>query len=270
MILINGEFEQKISVLDRGLQYGDGIFETLAVINGEVRHWPKHWQRFSNACQRMYLPVPDEQTLISEVRQLSFDKSKAVVKILYTRGLGDRGYAFGDINATRIVMDFSWPKYSPENGSSGIEMYLCQTRLGRQHQLAGIKHLNRLENVLARHEWSDNKFAEGLLLDTENCVIEGTMSNIFLVSDKSLITPALTHCGVLGITRQRVLELAESQNLSVFEKTVTLNDVYSADEMFACNSLIGVWPVKKIGNKIFQQIGDDDSITSRLQKDINH
>jgi len=270
MILINGEAKEHISVLDRGLQYGDGLFETLAVINGQVLHWSRHWQRLQKACQQLYLPMPEQQFFLEDIKRVTGDKSKAVVKIIYTRGGAGRGYAFTAMQPTRVVMGFPWPDYSEDNQLKGVELFLCQTRLAQQPLLAGLKHLNRLENVLARHEWSDKKYAEGLVLDTDGNVIEATMSNVFLIKNQALFTPLLSQCGVEGITRQRLIENAKQVKIPVSITKLGMDDVWAADEMFVCNSLIGIWPVKKVQQKKFELTESQDSITRRLQLSINH
>ena len=267
--LVNGENKATVSCQDRALQFGDGLFETIAVLNGELIHWSKHWQRLSSGCERLFIPTPDESVLIQEIRSLIDNKQqKQVIKLIYTRGVSERGYKFGDIEPTRIVCQSAWPEFNPKNAEVGIELYLCKTRLSQQPLLAGLKHLNRLENVLARHEWQDNKYAEGLMFDLNNLVIEGTMSNLFMVKNGELKTPDLSRCGVAGITRQRILDVAKEENIDINIFDINEKSLFEADEIFMCNSLIGIWPVKKIGEHKFDTRNDSNSITRFLQQKI--
>ncbi|MDX1812470.1 MAG: aminodeoxychorismate lyase, partial [Gammaproteobacteria bacterium] len=180
----------------------------------------------------------------------------------YTRGVGERGYRYSAMMPTRIIMQSSWPEYSHDVGA-GIKLFLCETRVAKQPALAGIKHLNRLENVLARNENISAEFAEGLMLSLDSEVIEGTMSNVFLVQDNVLKTPELSQCGVQGVMREHVLAIAKSLDIGTEVTKLSMNDVASADEMFMTNSLIGIWPVVAIGAKQFSQVRP---VTERLME----
>ncbi len=269
MILINGKPEQTLSCLDRGLQYGDGLFETIALRNGKLQNWSLHWQRLTIGCERLYLPFPEEEKILDDIGQVTSGVESAVVKILYTRGVGGRGYAFSEVTPTRIIMQFPLPKYPDTNSNEGVNLYLCKTRLAHQPLLAGLKHLNRLENVLARNEWDDTKYAEGLLCCTKGSVIEGTMSNIFMVKNKMLYTPELSQCGVRGVTRTRIIQLAEENKMKVVEDNLSLDDLWQADEIFICNSIIRIWPVKNIADFNFSTSPNLNPVTRQLQHLIN-
>jgi len=269
MILVNGEVNTTVSCQDRGLQFGDGLFETIAVLNGEIMHWSKHWQRLAAGCERLFIPAPDEAILVNEIHSLLDNLQQQVIKLIVTRGVSERGYKFEDIKPTRIMIRSAWPEYNLQNAEEGIELYLCKTRLAHQPLLAGLKHLNRLENILARHEWQSDKFAEGLMCDLNGLVIEGTMSNIFVVKNGKLKTPNLSHCGVAGITRQRILEAAEKENIAVEVCEISKDYLLEADEIFICNSLIGIWPVKKIAAHYFETGNGVNSMTRLLQQKIN-
>jgi len=266
MILINGTPQQNLNCLDRGLQYGDGLFETIAFRNGELQYWPLHWSRFITGCERLFIPAPDEKKLRADIEKVTLGIGSAAIKILYTRGVGERGYAFSEVEPSCIIMRLPLPQYPKENSDEGVNLYLCQTRLARQPILAGIKHLNRLENVLARHEWSNTNYAEGLLCDMEGNVIEGTMSNIFIVKNGKLRTPELSQCGVKGVTRARIFQFAADKNIYLIENEIPLKDIYDADEVFICNSLIGIWPVNKIGDQHFLTEKNANPITRQLQQ----
>lgn len=268
MMLVNGAVNSTVSCQDRGLQFGDGLFETIAVQNGEIMHWPEHWQRLSKGCDRLFIPRPDESVLVNEIHSVIDNQQKQVIKLIVTRGVSERGYKFDNLESTRIVTQSAWPEFNPGNAEEGIELFLCKTALAHQPLLAGLKHLNRLENVLARHEWQDDKYAEGLLFDVDGLVIEGTMSNLFMVKNGELRTPDLSQCGVAGITRKRVLQIAEKENIAINICEINKKSLFEADEIFMCNSLIGIWPVKKIMNHIFDTKNHVNSVTRFLQQEI--
>ena len=266
--LINGKAAESLSILDRGFQYGDGLFETLALVDGEVKHWSLHWDRLCEGCERLFLPQPNELQLLSEIDYVAAGVGKEIVKIIISRGKSARGYAFDEVMPSHVVSAYQWPKFPEENSKQGITLFVCQTNVARQPALAGIKHLNRLENVLARHEWNDAQFAEGIMLDTDKNVIEGTMSNLFIVKNNILQTPDLSRCGVAGVTRQRIMQLAIEKGITLDVKNINLEQVEQADEVFVCNTVIGIWPVKKINQSRYDVAHATNSVTQILQEAI--
>ena len=246
-MLINGQASEQISVDDRGLLYGDGLFETLAVVSGRPCLWAPHMRRLETGCRRLGLPRPDAELLWEESHRVIPQHAAGVLKILVTRGRGPRGYRPpGDPLPTRILQFALQPGDADPPPASGVKVRYCSIRLGRNPALAGIKHLNRLEQVMARAEWEDPKIAEGLMLDTEGLVVEGTMSNLFLVRNGGLATPRLDRCGVAGIMRARVIALARGLGIPVEETDLRPPDVSAANGAFLCNSLIGLWPVRLV------------------------
>jgi len=245
--LVNGQYGAHLPVSDRGLQYGDGLFETLALRNGEPLLWERHLQRLGAGCQRLGLPAPDAEVLRDEVARIAGPEARAVAKIILTRGISSRGYrADASLPATRIVQHLPWPAHPPAARNEGVIVRWCATRLARQPRLAGMKHLNRLEQVLARAEWQDD-YAEGLMRDTDGLVIEGTMTNLFLVRrDGTLATPDLSQSGVAGVMRAQVLASATTLGMTCAIQAVTTDMVESAQELFLTNSLIGIWPIRRI------------------------
>ena len=248
--LVNGREDNRVPVLDRGLHYGDGLFETLAVCRGEPLLWERHWQRLARGCARLGLPAPDPERLRHEARALCRGRQRGVLKILLTRGQASRGYACQpDTAPTRVLLWSEWPQHPAGCREQGVAVRWCETRLSRNRRLAGIKHLNRLEQVLARAEW-DGEYAEGLMQDDRGHVIEGVMSNVFLVRKGELHTPDLSECGVEGVMRALVMEHAARHGLAVSVGALTREDFLGAEEVFLTNSLIGVWPVRRIENTI--------------------
>ena len=266
MHLINGQPNELLPVQDRGLQYGDGLFETIAICDKQPLCWDKHYARLKKGCARLGMECPSYDLLFSEALQLFNDSDKSVLKIILTRGQGGRGYRPPEkLNpVTRILGIYPWPDHPVENRTAGVIIRLCNTRLARNSQLAGIKHLNRLEQVLARSEWDDPDIAEGLMLDTEDNVTEGTMSNLFVLNGNLLITPDITECGIAGIIRECVLELATDIGLETSISTLTDKDLYAVDEIFLCNSVIGIWPVRQLEQHKFRVGPWTDKIHERL------
>ena len=243
-MLINGEPGNTISIRDRGLLYGDGVFRTLNVRQGRPQHWPLHYRKLQHDCAALDITCPDFEQLTAELHSLSEAHADAVFKIIVTRGMSQRGYAPAPDAVPNHIWDASpMPVYPEDWKKSGVKLSLCRLCLGHQPRLAGIKHLNRLENVLAAAELGDA--AEGILQDTEGHVIEGTRSNVFLVLKGRLITPDLSRCGVAGVQRDRVMSYAKEQGMAVEVRDVELNELHAADELFLTNSVFGLWPVAR-------------------------
>jgi 4-amino-4-deoxychorismate lyase len=253
--LINGSFNQAISPFDRGFAYGDGVFRTIKMVGGLPELWPQHYQKLVADCAAINIVCPSAELLMSDIAQLfsedaSAENKSAVAKIIITRGEGNRGYTPPAITAPmRVVTKSVMPEYPEERFSVGVNLTVCETRLAAQTKLASIKTLNRLENVLARMEWSTPDITEGILLDTLGNVIECTAANIFARFGDTLLTPDLTQCGVAGITRQRIVELAHTLSLKTSIETFNLEKLLAADEVVICSSLFGVWQVKNICDK---------------------
>ena len=246
-MLVNGKRSNSISIRDRGLLYGDGVFRTLRVFEHRAQLWPLHYQKLHHDCTALGITCPDFALLSGELDSLLDQHPAAVMKLIVTRGEGARGYAPTKSAPPTHLWDIApLPDYPDDYAACGIKVQVCRLRLGQQPRLAGIKHLNRLENVLAAAECNDAGMAEGLLLDTQNNVIEGTRSNLFLVSQGELVTPDLSNCGVAGVQRDRVMAWASRQNRPVQVREVKLEEVMHADELFLLNSIIGLWPIREL------------------------
>ena len=266
-VLINGESKNVIGINDRGLQYGDGLFETMAVRNGKIYLWEAHWQRLSLGCKQLSIELPDKNTIENEIKVLIENKNEKqfIIKLIVTRGEGQRGYRFSkEQRATRILSSHAWPNYLHKYQIEGVDVCYCETKLSENEKLAGIKHLNRLEQVLARNEW-DDEFQEGLMLTPQGNIIDGTMSNVFAVQNNKIFTPGLSLCGVEGVMRKTVIKAAKEKGYSVYEKDFNKVELEQADELFLTNSLFGIWPIKLIGETGFTKAGN---ITKDLQEEI--
>ena len=207
-------------------------------------------RRLESGCQRLAIPFPNLELLASECQRVIGVRKQGVLKILLSRGVGGRGYRSpADVQPTRIVVLHPWPDYPRNWWREGIRLRICSTRLGESPALAGLKHLNRLEQVLARAEWDDPQIAEGVMLDGAGRVVEGTMTNLFLLRDGVLFTPGMSRCGVAGVMREVVLEVARERGMAVSETDLVARDLEVADGMFMSNSLIGIWPVRELEGK---------------------
>ena len=212
------------------------------------------------------MPEISENQWLQDIKQLLINSDNAVVKLMLTRGCGGRGYLKPEkIELTRIVSIYPWPDYPDHLSDKGVNVIFCKTPASINSALAGLKHMNKLENVMARNEWSDISISEGLMLDNNNNVIEGTMSNVFAISNGSLYTPILKHAGVNGVVRERVIEIAKKIGLIVQQIEIKKEILLEMDELFLTNSLSGIWPVKKLEDKEFQ-IGQ---ITQNLVESLN-
>ncbi|MEJ2142040.1 MAG: aminodeoxychorismate lyase, partial [Gammaproteobacteria bacterium] len=244
-IMVNGITTSSIDVMDRGCQYGDGLFETMQVVNHNIPLWQQHWQRLQKGCAVLSITIPDKAALEENIAAITKNVTHGVVKLLVTRGAGGRGYASTEkLEPDVILIQVDYPDYPARYWQDGIEARTCQTRLSHQPALAGIKHMNRLEQVLARNEWQDRETCEGIMLDYHNNVIEGTMTNIFLAREGIIQTPVLEMCGVAGLMRETVLTILEKEKIPFEITNISKETLMSADEVFLTNSVIGLWPVK--------------------------
>lgn len=244
--LVDGQFAHQVSAFDRGFAYGDGLFETMRWSVDRVPLLERHLARLIQGAERLGIPVnmgelrSDLVQMSSRLRQISV--SSAVLRLTVTRGAGGRGYLpASDLVPTRVLAAHP---YTPRaDAAEGVLARICDTRLGLSPALAGLKHLGRLEQVLARMEWRDQAIAEGLMLSVDGRLIEGTMSNLFLVRGGRVATPDLRDAGVAGVMRGWLLEYLETTGRTAQVIDLSLSDLQTADEVFVCNSVMGIWPV---------------------------
>lgn len=262
--LLNGE-PSDAAAPDRGMQFGDGVFETLAAIDGRIPALDRHLERLARGCRTLGLPAPDEQPLRRDLETVLPATGRAVLKILITASAGGRGYARpADYPPSCRVGRLPWPAALPET----LTLTLCRMRLASQPLLAGIKHCNRLEQILARREVDDARADEGLLRDRGGHVVEGVSANLFMVRRGELQTPLLDECGVAGIMRARVLETAESMRLPAKMTRLGLDDILDADEVFMTNSLIGLRPVTRLSYDSSVREWRTGPVTDRIQQEM--
>lgn len=228
---------------DRGLAYGDGLFETMRAHRGEVPWWRAHWARLQRGAARLGIVLPDRAMVERECADLMAG-ADGVVKLIVTRGAGGRGYAPPDALVSTWVL--SRHPLPPDCPREGIAARWCHIRLSIQPALAGIKHCNRLEQVLARAEWNasdarDRDAHEGLMLDMDGNVVSATAANVFALVDGRWITPAVDRCGVAGVCRAWAMAALDAD-----EARLSVTQIDSADAVFLCNAVRGILPVTRL------------------------
>jgi 4-amino-4-deoxychorismate lyase len=230
---------------DRGLAYGDGLFETMRVHAGRPVWWREHWQRLVHGASVLGIPVPDETAIVAQSLDLIAGRPQGVLKLVLTRGVGGRGYAPPELPQAMVVL--SWHALPGLEPDEGLTLRWCRLRLSEQPALAGIKHLNRLENVMARAEWVDPDIHEGLLCDAQGRLVGVTAGNVFLYLDGRWLTPRLDRCGVAGIARGWLLK-----NISeAAEADLTPKDVRDSAALVVCNSVRGVRPARRLEDRMW-------------------
>jgi 4-amino-4-deoxychorismate lyase len=263
---VNGEPDGMLSPFDRGVAYGDGLFETMRFGAHGIPLLRLHLERLLQGCARLGIPV-DGVALAEELARCLASAgevcSAGVAKLIVTRGAGGRGYrADVSAEATRVFSVSPLPSHPPQWAEQGVEVRFCEMRLGNNPQLAGIKHLNRLEQVLARREWDDPRIAEGLLADPKGRIVEAVSCNLFLVSGGRLLTPTIDSCGVEGVMRRFILEdAAKAVGVPAVTTYCERAMLAGAQEIFLCNAVVGVWPVRRLGTRSLP-VGP---VTRRLQ-----
>lgn len=251
MTLVDGDPAHDVPLDDRGLAYGDGVFETIAVVAGQPALWSRHYERLSSGCRLLGFTPPASDVLLDDLKHEACD-GDGVIRITVTRGSGGRGYrAPKPAQPRRIVKAAPLPDYPIGYWCDGVAARLCSTRLPHRPALDGLKHLNRIEQVLARSEWDDPAVAEGLMLTPDGTRVgEGSMSNLFAVMGDEVITPPIRGYGVAGVMREQILAELEDQGRSVREAWLAVEDLAVADEVFVTNSIIGLWPVREVEGRV--------------------
>ncbi len=252
---------EAVAADDRGLAYGDGLFETMRAHRGDVPWWDAHWARLERGAARLCLPLPDRDFVLGQARAMLEGVDAGVLKLIVTRGRGGRGYAPSK-DAEPAWMLPLHPM--PSVPTRGLALRWCDTRLAIQPALAGLKHCNRLEQVLARAEWQDAEAEdrgadEGLMLDTEDQVVSATSANLFALVDGRWVTPRLDRCGVAGVCRAWVLS-----DLRAEEVRLSRPQLESAGAIFLCNAVRGILPVARLGERAWAPHPQVSALRGRL------
>lgn len=274
----DGEAVDSVAIDDRAFQYGDGLFETVAIRSGEPRLWDYHMDRLAAGCACLGLVMPDpdalQRQLDEALHRAAVDPAFCVAKIIVSAGISLRGYGREPSTETATWIGlFAAAPLAASAYLEGVDTIICKTRLAVGSPVVGAKSLNRLEQVLARSECLSANAFEGLTLDAEGRLICGTMSNVFLVRDKSVITPSLSRCGVPGVMRRHVMSTLQAIGQSAEELDVPVSELRAADEVFLSNSQFGVipvrlcddtpWPVGGLTRKLMAALADTGVVECR-------
>ncbi|MFN2328880.1 MAG: aminodeoxychorismate lyase [Chromatocurvus sp.] len=262
-IWINGESAGMLPLPDRGLDYGDGLFETMPVLNGHVPWLGYHLERLQQGLLTLGFHPEAHCPVRNYIdKALYHHRPTGILRLAVTRGPAARGYTPPDPAQPNCIVQISTTDSVGQLALPPANVGLCSITLARQPLLAGIKHLNRLEQVLAARERQQKGLDEMLMTDTARSVISVISGNIFLVIGNQLLTPTLADCGISGTRRRLVLdELAPELGFDCLEVAMTEADVASADEVFYCNSLRGYQPIGAYGNRRWRR----HVIVERLQ-----
>lgn len=243
---VDGQIANSLALDDRGLAYGDGCFTTALVIDGKVQMLEQHISRLVNQTQRLGLPPFDEIALRETIATISAGVVKAIVKVIITCGSGGRGYSrIGVVHARFIVSLHDYPNFYQQWQKQGISVGISKQQLGINPMLAGLKHLNRLEQVLLRAELDKRTEDDLLVTDINGCVIECCSANVFWLHAGQWHTPILTTAGVAGLMRDNILSTIKN----IQQGQYLLADLDNIDAMFISNAILGIVPIKIFNNQ---------------------
>ncbi|WP_300175275.1 aminodeoxychorismate lyase [uncultured Aliivibrio sp.] len=255
MYWVNGVESETLPINDRSSQYGDGFFTTMKVDNGKIQLWSLHLERLISSAYCLGIRAPNWQHLENQVYAIAKKVVHGGIKILVSRGTGGRGYSpEGCENTQVIVSDFDYPAHYEQWQEKGIELGVSTIKLGLSSPaLAGMKHLNRLEQILIKKDISKTSYFDAVVLDLNNKVIETSIGNIFWIKGGRIFTPKLSFSGVEGVMKKHILQLAKEFQLELEEVSVELSELENADEVFITNALFEVVPVNMIAHTKFNQ-----------------
>lgn len=248
-VMVDGELSEAGWALDRALHYGDGLFETIVVRDGQLRFEALHQARLAEGCVRLSIDV-DHDGLWQQARSLAVQHASCTLKLLVTRGSAvARGYAAAGTERARVLL-LAYPAASGPEVPASVSVATLRAVLGENPQLAGIKHCNRLEQVLAGMELRSHSGAfEGLMASSSGHLISGTMSNVFLEQDGALMTPRLDRCGIAGVMRAVVLREAATAGFAVRVEQLPLDVLQRCNGLFLTNARIGALPVHELDGR---------------------
>lgn len=264
LTLINGSATRTLASSDRGLNFGQGVSTRIKVVGGRAQLWREHLALLQQGCSALGFHINAVEKLVKRDLGL-IPRADLSIRVTLTAGLGSNSLVMpAEFQPTRILQ--IEPCHFAEPPIGGVEAVFCETRLAIQPRLAGIKYLNRLEQVLARSEWRQSGIGEGVMLDTAGVLVGGTRSNLFWVKQRELFTPDLSHVGIRGAMRSAVIRLAQQQGVAVHEVREPPAVLDSVDELFFCNSAEGILPVNALAQN--QYAVGSKTLTGQLQADL--
>jgi len=251
--LIDGNFSKNINPFDRGLAYGDGVFRTFLVHNGQPVNWNMHYKKLKFDATKLKIKIPLKKDIFLDIKKLFTTKKTHIGKIIITRGVSNQGYQFDkDIKSTRILLKIRHTKIRKELYSGGVKLMVCKTKVSDQNQYNGIKHLNRLDNVLAKSELNSSVF-DGLMLDKKNYINECVSSNIFARYGNVIISPEQNIGGVSGVCKEIIMKNCGSLGFNFKHANISLKKLKEADEVIITNSVFGSLFVNQIEKKKWKE-----------------
>ena len=251
MVFLGSESIDAIPVGNRAMAYGDGLFETMRVHRGGIAWWQAHWERLADGAARLGIVLPEPARVRQAAASLFDDAGDGVLKLLLARGGDARGYApVPDAPPLWMLSRHALP----ERARRGLHVHWCTTRMAVQPALAGLKHCNRLEQVLGRAECVRAHADEGLMCDGEGSVVSATAANVFVLREGRWRTPRVDRCGVAGVCRLHLLSLLEAR-----EEHLSPAQVEAADAVFLCNAVRGILPVTRLGARTWTDVSQSVS-----------
>lgn len=261
-VFIDGVASHADWLSDRAFQFGDGVFETVAIVDGSPCLWDAHLDRLAEGSRRLGLPQPDRATLTRECEDLCRGQRRAVLKLYWTAAPSARGYRRAQPGLGRRILQLhAWTPAA----ASPWHVRLCEHRLSENPVLAQIKHLNRLDQVIARAEWDDPGIAEGLMRGQDGRVVCGTMSNLFIQQGGRLATPAVDRAGIAGVVRDLVLQLAASAAEEIEVADIPVDRLHGADALYLSNSLLGMVRVGRLASTRFDPDVPEHPLMTRVR-----
>ena len=262
----NGGVPPPSLVFSRGLHYGDGVFRTLLKNDFELLDFDEHFDKLANDAAALDLMPHAVEILRQEAQGISDGIARCVIKLMLVRAASGRGYRAKGRDSDRIVLRYPAPAWPARHWEQGISAIRSPVQLPRQPDLAGIKHLNRLENVLASRDWPEG-IEEAILCDCDGSPVCGSRTNLFWLKEQTLHTPATDRCGVAGLMRDKVLAIATRLRLQAKIVRASWQELLDADEAFVCNSLIGIWPLQRLQRREWKSPGP---LTSMITGALRH
>lgn len=246
---VNGQLCQQISVTDRAVSFGDGCFTTIHGVNQQAKMLNEHIARLKHDSQRLKIAQPDWERLAEHLKQVCAEQTQDefVVKVIISRGTGGRGYSSKGFTSPTVIVSVSpFPNNYVQLQCKGANLVLSQIPLARNPLLAGMKHLNRLEQVLIKQEVDELNADEAIVLDTDGIIVECCSANVFWRIGQTVYTPVLSHSGVNGLMRQKIISLLQDSQYHLQQVERFANVLTHCDEVVICNALMPVLPVQSI------------------------
>lgn len=265
-VWINGERHHRLDPLDRGLAYGDGLFATMRIAEGKIAFLSEHLERLSQGAKRLGMPWSASSQLILQLEELAAVETCGCIKLLLSRGCGGRGYAAPEpCDVTEVVSVHDFPRHYKHWQQVGIAITTSPIKLSTQPRLAGIKHLNRLEQVLIKSEPIVEGYDDWLVLDAKNNVVESSMANLFFVNGTQIVTPSMSLSGVAGMMREQIIYALIDSGFALEARPITHSSLSQFQHAFMTNSLLGLIDINKIDDLDYARA----SFTETLRRNLH-